>query len=784
MQVLGREFCEDILSRIRSRVLGDCGLTRSALSREVCDWLQWQTPDGRAKEVSCRVALLKLARRGLIELPAARPVSFASATPAAPAPRPAPLCVIDSALCELGPVWLEPVDAGQAELSRTWWSLIREHHPLGVKSLCGAQIRYLIRCERGLLGALSFSAAAWRLAPRDQWIGWDDAARRKALSLVVANSRFLILPGVRVPNLASHVLALALARLRADWQGRYGVAPVLVETFVDSTRYKGTCYKAANWTCIGQTQGRGRQDRLHTAQRTAKSIWVYPLHAHWQDTLRGAAGAAPGKLDKAPHEAPHEAPNAAPKSAPQDWAEEEFGACALGDARLQARLLMLARDFYANPTASLPQACASRAKTKAAYRFLDNEHTTMEALLQPHYRATQERMRGQAVVLAVQDTTSLNYTTHKAMTGLGPIGTTVTGPQGLELHSTLSFDVQGVPLGFIDAQCWARDPAEFGKKALRHKLPIEQKESHKWLKSYEAAAAAQARCPGTLVVSVGDREADIYELFELAARHPAGPKLLVRARHDRLLEDQELKLWPTMLARDVDAVHTLRVPRQGSRMQRLAQLAIRYAPVTLKAPKGRNAPAVLAWAVLAQEQDAPAGVKPLVWMLLTTMEVGSAEQAVQRLAWYTHRWGIEVMHKTLKSGCGIEQRQLGQAERLQACLAIDLVVAWRIHRLTKLARDIPDAPCTVYFDDADWQALTVFETHQAARPEQLPTLREMTRRVATLGGFLGRKGDGDPGTQTLWIGLQRLDDIVATWSAIMASFAATHRTVPSKRGSG
>ena len=186
-------------------------------------------------------------------------------------------------------------------------------------------------------------------------------------------------------------------------------------------------------------------------------------------------------------------------------------------------MLSLARDFYANPTASLPQACASRAKTKAAYRFVDHEHTTMDTLLQPHYRATQERMRGQTLVLAVQDTTSLSYTTHKAMTGLGAIGTTVTGPKGLELHSTLSFDVQGLPLGFIDAQCWARDPAEFGKKALRHKLPIEQKESHKWLNSYQAAAAAQARCPNTLVLSVGDREADIYELFEIAAKHPQAP---------------------------------------------------------------------------------------------------------------------------------------------------------------------------------------------------------------------------------------------------------------------
>lgn len=187
-----------------------------------------------------------------------------------------------------------------------------------------------------------------------------------------------------------------------------------------------------------------------------------------------------------------------------------------------------------------------------------------------------------------------------------------------------------------------------------------------------------------------------------------------------MLEDETLKLWPTLQARAVDAVQNLRVPRQGSRLERQARLEIRYAQVQLKAPKNHNGPALAVWAVLAQESLAPAGVKALEWMLLTTVEVTSAEQAVQRLEWYTRRWGIEVMHKILKSGCGIEQRQLGQADRLQACLAIDLVVAWRIHRLSKLARHTPDVPCTVYFDEADWQALTVFETHQAARAEQRP----------------------------------------------------------------
>ena len=771
MLVAGRDFSEDILSRIRTRVLDAPTLTRTGLSREVCGWMQWQGDDGRPKDMSCRVALLKLSRRGLIELPAARDVSFARPVQAAQAAQPSWL-TIEAPLAQLGRVWLVPVDAGQAELSRTWWAMMQAHHPLGAGPLCGAQMRYLIACEAGVLGGLSFSAPAWRLAPRDAWIGWDDAARRKGLSKVVANSRFLILPSVRVPNLASHVLALALKRLSGDWQARYGISPVLVETFVDSTRCRGTCYRAANWHHLGQTQGRGRQDRTHAAQGTSKDIWVYPLQARWQSILQGDAVDAP-------------APNVRPPSPePLDWAEQEFGGCALPDARLQTRLLTMARDFYARPTASLTQACSSRAKTKAAYRFLDHGQTTMEILLQPHCRSTRTRMRDERVVLAVQDTSSLNYTAHAATEGLGPIGTTVNGPQGLQLHSTLAFNVQGTPLGFIDVQCWARDPDEFGKKAQRDRVPIEDKESYKWLKSFHATAAAQASCPDTTLVSVGDRESDLYELFQEAAAHPEGPKLLVRAKHDRKLQDEQQRLWETMQARSVDAVQVLQVPRQGSRAAREARMEIRYAAVSLVAPKRHTGAAIAVWAVLAQEQEAPAGVTPLEWMLLTTVEVSSVEQACERLMWYSRRWGIEVLHRTLKSGCRIERRQLGQADRLEACLAIDLVVAWRIYHLCKLGRDDPQAPCTVYFEEAEWKALTVFTTRKTATPNQVPTLRDMIRSVATLGGFLGRKGDGEPGTQTLWLGLQRLDDIVAMWLATTESMAATQTPVSSKADSG
>ncbi|MEP6879636.1 MAG: IS4 family transposase [Nitrosospira sp.] len=763
MLVAGREFSEGIIERIRERVRGDSTVTRTGLSREVCAWLDWRGADGRLKEMNCRVALLKLARREIVELPPPRSISFARR------PRPDGLeqswPAVEMTLAELGPVWLVPVEGQQAELSKQWRAMLQAHHPLGAGPLCGAQLRYLVVSGAGMLGALSFSAAAWRLAARDKWIGWDEATRQAELIKVVANSRFLILPMVKVANLASRVLSLAASRIAGDWQGRYGVTPVLLETFVDSTRYRGTCYRAANWIPLGQTRGRGRQDRTRTAAGTIKDIWVYPLQPDWRAGLCTKAVTP-----------------VAQRIEPVDWAAEEFGGCGLPDARLQGRLLTLARDFYARPTASVPQACSSRAKTKAAYRFLEHEDTTIQTLLQPHYRATESRVSQASIVLAVQDTTSLDYTTHRAAEGLGPIGAWAQGPQGLQLHSTLSFSVQGTPLGFLNVQCWARDPQSFGKKTLRHQVPIEQKESYKWLKSYRAVAAVQARCPNTTLVSVGDREADLYELFAEAANHPAGPQLLVRAKHDRQLQNEQARLWQTLQAQPIAGIQVLQLPRQGSRVAREAHLEIRYAAVTLLAPSGhKDALAIPLWAVYVQEQKAPADAKPLEWLLLTTLPVTSFEQALEKLVWYTRRWGIEVLHRTLKSGCRIEQRQLGQASRLEACLAIDLVVAWRIYHLNKLGREHPEVPCTVYFEDAEWKALMVFTTRNSVPPSQPPGLRDAVHRVASLGGFLGRKSDGEPGTQTLWLGLQRLNDITAMWRVMRA---AIHKTVSSRIDSG
>ena len=760
MIVCDQKFSVEVIEKIQMTVDSDPEISRRALSRLVCEWLNWKGANGKLKEMSCRIALNKLHKKNVLKLP--KPVfkgSFESrknGTKAIIIPEIKEICCN---LKELGNIELIKITSRYANNSKIWKELMNEYHYLSSGPLCGAQIRYLIKSENyGWLGGLAFSAAAWRIKNRDNWIGWDEGARKAHLQKIVSNSRFLILPQVRVLNLASHVLSKCTKQLVQDWIKDYGYEPVLLETFVEQGRFEGTCYKAANWQYIGETSGRGRQDSDRKKVIPVKDIYVYPLHRDFKEILceKGLNPAAVFETEKIIRE--------------EDWVKEEFGEADLGDNRLEKRLLCLGRDLYANPQANIPQACKTRAKTKAAYRFFENKNTTMEKLLQPHYKSTQNRIKKEKVVLSVQDTTSFNYSTHSTTKDLGPIGSKKEGVIGLLMHDTMAFNLDGTPLGLIDIQCWARDADDFGKKNRRHKLPIEEKESYKWLKSFNKTAEMQKNCPETMLVSVGDRESDIYELFILAHNDPKGPKLLVRAEHDRLLAEDQGHLWDKLEMEPVSGIKEVHIPRQKNRPARVAHLEVKFSQVTLKPPeRKKNLNELTIWVVLAQEVDAPDNVKPLEWMLLSTLEVATFEDATEKLFWYTLRWGIEVYHRTLKSGVKVEERQLGSADNIKSCLAIDLVVAWRVFHLTKLGRETPDVPCTVFFEEEEWKALTAYVTGNPIPPEEPPILRDAMRMVASLGGFLGRKSDGEPGTKSLWLGLQELSIAFKMWKVINAA---------------
>jgi hypothetical protein len=278
---------------------------------------------------------------------------------------------------------------------------------------------------------------------------------------------------------------------------------------VDGAR-PGVCYRAANWIEVGATAGRGRQDRAHEARLTQKRVFLYPLCPETLQRLRPPPEACPEQHSK---------------DEDKDWLQREFGGARLGDSRLTRRLPELGRDFFARPMASIPQACnGSMARAAAAYRFFDNPKVDMDALLEPHRQATIERLSREALALIAQDTSSLNYTTHREMEGIGPIGTKVNGPQGLILHSAMAFRPDGLPLGVLHVDCKARDPQEFGKKNERARLPIEEKESYKWIKALGPIREAADHCPDTKMVVVADREADIYEYFLAAPSRRAPPR--------------------------------------------------------------------------------------------------------------------------------------------------------------------------------------------------------------------------------------------------------------------
>lgn len=764
MKICGKEFNTDVIRRIQEMIEASPDISRRALSLQVCEWLDWKGRNGRPKEMSCRVALLRLHRRKQITLPDCRAKGAFFSSRGAPG-SPIDFLSVEGALSDLGAVEIVSIKSGDHVHSSIWNIMMERYHYLGAGPLCGAQIRYLIRSSAyGWVGGLSFSAAAWHVRSRDRWIGWSDTARRAHLSLVVCNSRFLIRPEVRVPCLASYVLSRCIKRLDRDWEARYGYRPVLLETYVEQDRFSGVCYRAANWRHVGATEGRGRQDRDRRRSLPVKDVYVYPLRSDATSILCEEPASSVPDIDR-----------------PQDWAEEEFGRVELGDMRLTKRLVTVARDFYARPQAAIPQACRTRAGAKAAYRLFDHPETHMESLLSQHYAATVARCKKEAVVLAVQDTTTLNYSAHPATEGLGPIGSSKAGAIGFLVHDTMAFNLDGTPLGLLDVQSWARNPEEFGKKHKRHSLPIEQKESYKWLKSYEKVKKAQQSCPDTVFVSVGDREADIYELFQMTTAQGSAPlpKLLVRAEQNRTLAHEQGQLWDHLEAMEPMGIQELTVPRQGKRPARIAKLKVRFAEVTLRPPRihGHRQP-FRVWAVLARETEAPSGIEPLEWMLLTTCPVHTFNDAVEKLAWYAKRWGIEVYHRTLKSGCKIEERQLGAADRIEACLAVDMVVAWRIYHLAKLGREIPDVPCTVFFEDAQWKALVAYVTKDPTPSAQPPSLRDAMRMTAGLGGFLGRKCDGEPGTKSLWLGLQRVDDLAAMWMIVMDHIHSTSDPPP------
>ncbi|MEX2598532.1 MAG: IS4 family transposase [Dehalococcoidia bacterium] len=444
-----------------------------------------------------------------------------------------------------------------------------------------------------------------------------------------------------------------------------------------------------------------------------------------------------------------------------DWAEAEVGHAQLGDQRLNRRLVRIVSGLAARPTASVPHAFQDWSAVKATYRFWDSERVRPDAILAAHGSSTQERVQGHQRVLALQDTTSLDFTTHPKTNGLGPLEHPA--HSGLHVHSVLLSTLEGVPLGLLDHQVWARDGERAGQRHQRRTRPTAEKESQRWL---TALTATIAQIPAPVqVTTVADREADIYDL--MAAPRREGADLLIRITHNRRVTHEARTLWEAIQQEPVQDHWPVHLKRKDNQQARTAMLSIRFCALDVLPPQHRakreGLQPVSVWVVLAEETAAPAGVPPVRWLLLTTCPVTTVDEAVQCVQWYSRRWLIERYHYVLKSGCQIEELQLQEARRLLMALTTYAVVAWLLLWLTYQARQGPDESCASVLAAHEWRSLYCFTHKTPVPPKEPPTLREAVRWIAKLGGFLGRKHDGEPGVKVLWRGWTRLQDISATW---------------------
>ncbi len=442
---------------------------------------------------------------------------------------------------------------------------------------------------------------------------------------------------------------------------------------------------------------------------------------------------------------------------------DEFKHVKINDYRLVKRIKQTAEILEKNPECSLPKACKNKAQLKGTYRLLDNAKLNPDIILDSHRKETIKRIKGHDVVLILQDSCVLDFTTHRKTQGLGPVGTSKY-LSGLMMHSAFCTTTTGVPLGLLAQKIWARDPESRGKRKLRKELPIQSKESNKWLELLDSSL--QGLPKNVIAITVADREADIYELFNKASRE--NRHLLIRAAHDRLIVQEQKKLFAQVQNCPVLGECLIKLPRNSklSIAEREAKLIVKSCEVNLSPRLGEKSPDIKLSAVCVEETSAPKGTTPVKWLLLTTISVTNFKEAMEKVHWYCQRWKIERFHYVLKSGCEIEELQLESSERLKNAIALYSVLAWKLTWITYQSRETPDVPCTMIFNEKEWKVLYCLVNPKSRPPEKPPTLMEAVVFMARLGGFLARKNDGNPGVKVLWHGYQRFNNALETLSAL------------------
>jgi hypothetical protein len=452
----------------------------------------------------------------------------------------------------------------------------------------------------------------------------------------------------------------------------------------------------------------------------------------------------------------------------ESWVRREMAGVEVWDQRCRGSLERICEQVLARPEESFSAACGPGLR-QAGSRIFGAAQMSVDKMLAGHVDQTARRCREQGEVVVAQDTTDLNYTTHKGTNGLGPINANPDS-RGLLMHTALALTAEGVPLGLLSQETWARDPDTFGTAAQRRRRPVAEKESQKWLTGLQGVA--EALPAGPRVVLVQDREADVFAF--LAAPRPVHIELIVRVCQPRRVEvDAGSEGGPRTVfeaARQAPVLGQLRVqvPRKPGQAEREAVLELTASAVGVKAPRWRSADVPAAsqalWVVRATELEPPAGCKPIEWILLTTVVVDSFAAACRCVHDYALRWRVERFHYTLKQGCTVERLQFEEAHTLKNALALYAIVAWRLLWLTYTARQQPQAPATELLPSLERQVL------EEATQAPVSTVREAIRAIAQLGGFPTNPSAKEPGVKVLWRGLRRLEAMVEGWALALQAW--------------
>lgn len=460
---------------------------------------------------------------------------------------------------------------------------------------------------------------------------------------------------------------------------------------------------------------------------------------------------------------------------------DEFAGADLNDLRRSRRLAKVALALSKSPASSISAASGGWGETMAAYRLLNCGDFAPKALIAPHGRATAARCAGHPCVAVCQDTTEFDFTHMKATKGLGPLNDE--HRRGFFMHSHYVVSEQGLPLGLLDVDINLRDDATFRSAASRKQRPTAEKESQRWVDGYGKALDLAGELPDCEVFSISDREGDVFEVYQAWLDADGGPRAewIIRANQDRVLlnvadGDPAILFAGLRTAPVLGGIEFEIRARKGTkkvkgstvetfRSARTAHQVVRAMKITPRPPhrKAMKLREVSFWAVLAEETNPPAGEDPICWLLLTSKEVATLEQARRILDLYMRRWDIEVFHRVLKTGCRVESIQLKTGRAVIHALMIYAVIAWRILYLTHLGRQCPDLPCGCVFEEAEWKSACAVVKRKKDAGE--PPLSEFIGIIGKIGGHLGRKSDGAPGPQSIWQGLARVRDFACAWLA-------------------